>query len=153
MISFFLAGTVIAQAASDVTTTQPPASPAVAEGQESSTTAEPAQQVETIVVKARPQTRDSRIDRVVYDVRTLPDAPASAAVDAIGLLPGVFVGANNRITMVGGAFVTVLVDGKSMPRAAALQIPANQIARIEVMSNPPADVPRQHLWHRNGVVN
>lgn len=139
MICFFLAGTLIAQPASDVTTTQPPASPAVAEGQASSTTAEPAQQVETIVVKARPQTRDSRIDRVVYDVRTLPDAPVSAAVDAIGLLPGVFVGANNRITMVGGAFVTVLVDGKSMPRAAALQIPANQIARIEVMSNPPAE--------------
>lgn len=139
MICFFLAGTLIAQPASDVTTTQPPASPAIAEGQASSTTAEPAQQVETIVVKARPQTRDSRIDRVVYDVRTLPDAPASAAVDAIGLLPGVFVGANNRITMVGGAFVTVLVDGKSMPRAAALQIPANQISRIEVMSNPPAE--------------
>ncbi len=139
MISLFFAGTVIAQAASDATTTQPPAVPAVAEGQASSTTAEPAQQVETIVVKARPQTRDSRIDRVVYDVRTMPDAPASAAVDAIGLLPGVFVGANNRITMVGGAFVTVLVDGKSMPRAAALQIPANQIARIEVMSNPPAE--------------
>ena len=65
MISLFLAGTVFTQVASDVTTTQPPASPAVAEGQASSTTAEPAQQVETIVVKARPQTRDSRIDRVV----------------------------------------------------------------------------------------
>ena len=139
MISLFLAGTLIAQATSDVTTTQQPASPTAAETKTSDQATKPPQQVDTIVVTARAPTRESRIDRVVYDVRTLPDAPASAAVDAIGLLPGVFVGANNRITMVGGAFVTVLVDGKSMPRAAALQIPANQIARIEVMSNPPAE--------------
>ena len=139
MLSLFLAGALSAQAASVVTTTQQPTSPVVAESKPSDAAGEPPQQVETIVVKARPQTRETRIDRVIYDVRTLPNAPAAAAVDAIGLLPGVFVGANNRITMVGGAFVTVLVDGKSMPRAAALQIPANQIARIEVMSNPPAE--------------
>lgn len=139
MISLVLAGTLIAQAASDVSTTQQPASPTAGETKTSDQATKPPQQVDAIVVTARQPTRESRIDRVVYDVRTLPDAPASAAVDAIGLLPGVFVGANNRITMVGGAFVTVLVDGKSMPRAAALQIPANQIARIEVMSNPPAE--------------
>ncbi len=138
MLTLILASVVITQTASDVTAT-PPATPSAGESKTSDTAVKPPQQVDTIVVKARPQTRDSRIDRVVYDVRTLPDAPASAAVDAIGLLPGVFVGANNRITMVGGAWVTVLVDGKSMPRAAALQIPANQIARIEVMSNPPAE--------------
>ncbi len=95
--------------------------------------------VEMVVVTARPNGQDTKIDRTTYDVRTLPDAPLSPAIDVIARLPGVFVGPNNRISIAGGAFVTILVDGRPMLRDAALQIPAERIASIEVVSNPPAE--------------
>jgi ferric enterobactin receptor len=95
--------------------------------------------VETIVVTARPNSQNTRIDRTTYDVRTNPEAPVSPAIDVIAKLPGIFVGPNNRISMAGGAYVTVLVDGRPMLRDAAMQIPAERIASIEVISNPSAE--------------
>ena len=95
--------------------------------------------LETVVVTARRNSQTTKIDRTTYDVRTLPDAPVSPAVDVIARLPGVFVGPNNRISIAGGAFVTILVDGRPMLRDAALQIPAERIASIDVISNPSAE--------------
>jgi ferric enterobactin receptor len=95
--------------------------------------------VETVVVTARPNSQNTKIDRTTYDVRTNPEAPVSPAIDVIAKLPGVFVGPNNRISMAGGAYVTVLVDGRPMLRDAAMQIPAERIASIEVISNPSAE--------------
>jgi ferric enterobactin receptor len=95
--------------------------------------------VETIVVTARPNSQNTKIDRTTYDVRTNPEAPVSPAIDVIAKLPGIFVGPNNRISMAGGAYVTVLVDGRPMLRDAAMQIPAERIASIEVISNPSAE--------------
>jgi outer membrane receptor protein involved in Fe transport len=95
--------------------------------------------VETVVVTARPNSQQTKIDRTTYDVRTNPEAPVSPAIDVIAKLPGIFVGPNNRISMAGGAYVTVLVDGRPMLRDAAMQIPAERIASIEVISNPSAE--------------
>jgi ferric enterobactin receptor len=95
--------------------------------------------VETVVVTARRDNQNTKIDRTTYDVRTNPEAPLSPAIDVIAKLPGIFVGPNNRISMAGGAYVTVLVDGRPMLRDAALQIPAERIASIEVISNPSAE--------------
>jgi len=47
MISLFLAGTLIAQATSDVTTTQQPASPTAAETKTSDQATKPPQQVDS----------------------------------------------------------------------------------------------------------
>jgi ferric enterobactin receptor len=116
------------------TATPPPPAPVPA----TATTTTPPTNVETVVITAKTDQRTSRIDRTVYDVSTRADAPLTPAVDVLGKLPGVFVGPNNRISMAGGAFVRVLVDGRPMQRDAALQIPADQIARVEVISNPSA---------------
>lgn len=123
------------------TTPQPPASaptsttPSPAPAGSPSTTAP----VETVVVTARPNDQNTKIDRTTYDIRTNPQAPVTPAVDVIAKLPGVFVGPNNRISIAGGAYVTILVDGRPMLRDAALQIPAERIASIEVISNPSAE--------------
>jgi ferric enterobactin receptor len=103
------------------------------------TTPAPPATVETIVVTARPNNETTRIDRTTYDVRTNPEAPVSPAIDVIAKLPGIFVGPNNRISLAGGAYVTILVDGRPMLRDAAMQIPAERIASIEVISNPSAE--------------
>ncbi len=94
--------------------------------------------VSDLVITARRKERTTKIDRTVYDVRANAETRTSRAIDVIGKLPSVFVGPKNRITMQGGVNVTLMLDGKVVPRDVALQVPADQIDSIEVITNPSA---------------
>lgn len=113
--------------------------------------------VEGIVVTAeRPQTQ-SLVDRTVYTVNADLQATAGSAADVLSNLPSVAVDADGNISLRGDSNVTVLVDGKPSAQFSGatrglslLQFPANEIDRIEVMANPPA---QYRAEGSGGVIN
>ena len=99
----------------------------------------------TVVVTARAPEAIHKIDRSVYDLKNNPQATTGSVSDVLATLPSVTVDANGNVS-VRGASVQVLVDGKPSAAlkganlATALQtMPANRIARIEVITNPGAE--------------
>ena len=113
--------------------------------------------VEGIVVTAeRPQTQ-SLVDRTVYTVNADLQATAGSAAEVLNNLPSVTVDADGNLSLRGDPNVTVLVDGKPSAQFSGatrglslLQFPANEIDRIEVMANPPA---QYRAEGSGGVIN
>ena len=88
-----------------------------------------------IIVRASP--RRSAVDRRSYDV----DASGATvtARDAIERVPGVVVEIDGQISVLGQTNIAYMVDGQYFPTELALQIPASQIARVEIITNPGAE--------------
>lgn len=113
--------------------------------------------VEGIVVTAeRPQTQ-SLVDRTVYTVNADLQATVGSAAEVLNNLPSVTVDADGNLSLRGDPNVTVLVDGKPSAQFSGatrglslLQFPANEIDRIEVMANPPA---QYRAEGSGGVIN
>jgi len=105
----------------------------------------PAATVEGVTVTGRANDIRTSIDSISYSVaEDLQNATGSLA-DALRAVPSVEVDPEGAVSLRGDANVTILVDGR--PSAlfegqnrgqAVLQIPADQYARIEVMTNPSA---------------
>ena len=92
---------------------------------------------DVIVVKA---TRKLvAVDRRSYDISTGPDAQSIVARDAIERLPGVITEIDGQISILGQSNITYLVNGEFFPQSLARQIPAQQIERIEIITNAGAD--------------
>ena len=117
-----------------------------AQGQPQTPPAEgPAATVEGVTVTGRANDIRTSIDSVSYSVaEDLQNATGSLA-DALRAIPSVEVDPEGNVSLRGDGNVTILVDGR--PSAlfegqsrgqAVLQIPAEQYARIEVMTNPSA---------------
>jgi outer membrane receptor protein involved in Fe transport len=101
--------------------------------------------VEGLVVTAQRPKSQVLLDRKVYVVTGNLQTATGSAADVLNETPSVDVDADGNVTLRGDANVTILVDGKpsaqfSGPSAglALLQLPASEIDRIEVMTNPPA---------------
>lgn len=92
---------------------------------------------ETIVVRTRRS--ENSVDRRSYDISVSSDAATLKAADAIARLPGVITEIDGSLSILGETNIEILVDGQFFPKALALEIPAKQIQRIEVISNPGAD--------------
>lgn len=92
-----------------------------------------------IVVKARKVGTTVKIDRIVYDIETRVDGASLNAIDVLKKLPGIIVDPSRRISFRGGASIGFLVDGKSVRNDVALAIPASQIERVELITNPSAE--------------
>jgi outer membrane receptor protein involved in Fe transport len=117
-------------------TTQPSAKPATAGVAVSGVTVNGA---------ARAQVETS-IDRRSYSVANDLQATTGSIGDVLRNIPSVQVDLQGNLSLRGDASVTVLLDGKPSAQfqgdslAQALQsLPANQIDRIEVMTNPSAE--------------
>jgi outer membrane receptor protein involved in Fe transport len=108
--------------------------------------AEPApSDVQGVVVNGKRPPTQVLIDRTVYAVGTNLQATNGTAADILNEVPSVDVDADGNVSLRGDPNVTVLIDGKpsaqfSGPtRGLSLQqLPASEIDRVEVMSNPPA---------------
>ncbi|MFT3996648.1 MAG: TonB-dependent receptor [Asticcacaulis sp.] len=124
--------------------------PAVASGQEAApaqstpvqaTDTQPADAAkpEEITVTAS-KSSGTRIDRRVYDVRTDPQASTGQLSDVLAKVPSVTVTADDKIYLRGDSGVTIWVDGKAPPegRQVLRTLPASEIERIEVITNPSA---------------
>lgn len=95
-----------------------------------------------VVVTAKAPAVVHKIDRSVYDLTNNLQAQTGSVSDVLTTLPAVTVDPAGNIS-VRGASVQVMVDGKPSAAlrganlAAALQsMPANTVARIEVITNP-----------------
>ncbi len=99
----------------------------------------------TVVITVKPPTVVHKIDRIVYDLKDNPQATTGNVSDILGTLPSVNVDSNGNVSVRGGS-VQVLIDGKPSPAlrgnnlAATLEsMPANTVARVEVVTNPGAE--------------
>ena len=77
------------------------------------------------------------MDRRSYDVDT--SGATVTARDAIERIPGVVVEIDGRISVLGQTSIAYMVDGQYFPTELALQIPASQIERVEIVTNPGAE--------------
>ena len=121
------------------------ATPVLAQTNGAQSTAAPPKSADaptTVTVTAKAPVVVHKIDRTAYDLRDNPQATTGSVSDVLGTLPSVSVDINGNVSVRGGS-VQVVVDGKPMPAlrganlAQALQaMPANTIARIEVVTNP-----------------
>lgn len=115
------------------------AAAAVGQSQVSPSSAPEAVKESDIVVTAKRVGKSVQIDRTVYDVRVGDDGSSLNTVDVLRNVPGIVVGAANRIIVRGGSDVGYLMDGKPVRREVALAIPASQIDRVELLTNPSSE--------------
>ena len=102
--------------------------------------------VEGVTVTAARPKAQGLIDRKVYSVAGDLQAVAGTAADVLTQVPSVSVDADGVVSLRGDTAVTILVDGKPSAQfsgaaagASLQQFPAQDIDRIEVMTNPPAE--------------
>jgi len=106
----------------------------------------PSASLEAIEVTAEKLDVETLIDRKVYSVQSDVQATFGSLSDVLSVIPSVDVDADGVVSLRGDPNVLILIDGRpstqfSGPSAGEnLQsIPASEIERIEVMTNPPAE--------------
>lgn len=103
---------------------------------------ESVRQLQEVVVQGQKQLMDYSLDRKIVNVDRLPTALGGTAVDILQNVPSVTVDADGTLSLRGSNNVIVLIDGKpsgltGLDRQAVLeQVPASNIERIEVITNP-----------------
>lgn len=104
-----------------------------------------AKTVEGVTVTAGTPDVQTALDRKSYTLGKDLQATTGSIADALRNLPSVDVDVQGNLSLRGDPNVTILVDGKPAPqfdgkaRADALQqLPADQIDRVEVITNPSA---------------
>jgi outer membrane receptor protein involved in Fe transport len=102
-------------------------------------------QVSGVVVTARKPKIETLTDRTVYDVKSDLQSTSGTAVAVLQNVPSVEVDADGNVTLRGDSNVTILIDGKPSAQFAGSnaglglqELPAGDIERIEVLTNPPA---------------
>lgn len=124
-----------------------PASPAkpAAPARPSGPANPPTRTVEAVTVTGAAPDQQSSIDKKSYTLGKDLQATTGSIADALRNLPAVEVDLQGNLSLRGDQNVTILVDGKPSPqfdgkdRADALQqLPADQIERVEVITNPSA---------------
>lgn len=83
----------------------------------------------------------SSIDKQVLNVDKNLAATGGTAIDALKLSPSIQVDPDGNVKLRGSSSFTVLINGKPTtltPNEVLRQTPANQISRIEVITNPSA---------------
>lgn len=136
------AGPALAQSAAPPAQARPPAQPAP---QVQTPAADEPAKVEDVVVSGRATDVRSSIDSTSYSLANDLQAASGTLADALRNVPSVDVDPQGVVSLRGDTNVTILVDGRPSGvlsgegRAQALlQLPADQYARIEVMTNPSA---------------
>lgn len=99
-----------------------------------------------VVVTARRPTYVERIDKRVFNVGSDAMSQSLSVSELMQNIPSLQVDVDGNVSLRGNENVTILIDGKTSTlmgartRADVLrQIPANQIDRIEVITNPSAE--------------
>lgn len=103
---------------------------------------ETAKQLQEVVVQGQRQAYEYSLDRKIVNVDQLAIAQGGSAIDVLQNVPSVAIDVDGTLNLRGSSNVIVLVDGKpsglaGLDRQAVLdQIPASNIERIEVITNP-----------------
>ncbi len=111
---------------------------------------------EVIVTGERPLI-ETTVDRKIYTVSRDLQATSGSAADVLRNLPSISVDLDGNPSLRGDDSVTILIDGRLAPefnnasRGAALQqLGAENIDRVEVLTNPPANFKRDGS---GGIIN
>ncbi|GAA4468395.1 outer membrane beta-barrel family protein [Nibrella saemangeumensis] len=105
---------------------------------------ESVRQLQEVVVQGQKQLMDYSLDRKIVNVDQLPTALGGSAVDILQNVPSVTVDVDGTLSLRGSSNVIILIDGKpsgltGLDRQAVLeQIPASNIERVELITNPSA---------------
>ncbi len=106
-----------------------------------------------IVVSALRGDESTQIDRKIFKVETDIQSFTGSAADVLNKIPSLDVDTDGRLSLRGDSNVTVLIDGKPSGLTggdALTQLPGKDIARVEVMTNPPAEFKAEGS---GGIVN
>lgn len=117
----------------------------------------PAPVVTEIVVTGERAAVENRVDRKVYTVSGDVQATIGSATDVLRNIPSVSLDVEGNPSLRGDPSVEIYIDGRPAAefngpsRGAALeQLSADQIERIEVITNPPANFKREGT---GGIIN
>lgn len=94
--------------------------------------------VEAVVVTARKSSVVNKVDRRVYDVSAGAQADMATVNDVLSRIPSVTIDPRGAIALRGNSQVKVLVDGREAGANVIRNLPASQIERVEVTTNPSA---------------
>lgn len=110
----------------------------------------PTPAVQEVVVTGERPAVEKKIDRTIYNLSRELQATAGSAADVLRNLPSISVDLEGNPSLRGDDGVQILIDGREAPqfngasRGAALQqLGAENIDRIEVITNPPANFKRE----------
>lgn len=116
--------------------------------------AQPTQDDDEEIVVIADQGDQVRIDRRVYTLRDDPAAQTSTMLDVLPRVPAVTVSPSGQIRLLGGAGVTIQIDGQNVPESSLdlvlRSIRGADVERIEVITNPSAEHSAQGA---SGVIN
>ncbi|WP_293312917.1 outer membrane beta-barrel protein [Pedobacter sp. UBA5917] len=108
-----------------------------------------------VEVNGKKATIEKKIDRTVFNVENNVSAIGTDALELLSKVPGVRV-LNDKVSLVGKGGVNVMINEKLVPLSAdelsdyLKSIPSDRIAKIEVITNPPA---RYDAQGNNGLIN
>ncbi len=109
-----------------------------------------------VEVTAEKSASNISIDRKTYNVEKDIISSISSATEVLRNLPSVTTDVNGAISLRGSPNVTFFINGRpsplmrANPTAALQQIPANSIARIEIITNPSAKYTPRGI---GGIIN
>ncbi len=112
-------------------------------------------QTDDVVITARKKLIIRKVDRLIFNVEYSITSTGGTALDALKITPGIRV-REKSIEMIGRSSVLMYMDGRPLKMAGEdlfnflMSIPASDIKRIEVISNPPANYEAQG---NSGVVD
>lgn len=105
-------------------------------------------QADEVVISARASVIIRKVDRVIFNVENTITGVSGTALDALKLAPGIRV-RERSIEMIGKSNVLMYLDGRPLKISGddlfnfLKSIPASDVKRIEVISNPPANYEAQ----------
>jgi hypothetical protein len=115
-----------------------------------------AAQLSSVEVRTDRSTESLAPDRNSFTVKDMPSTSGGTAVDVLRNVPAVEVDGDNNVSLRGNPNVVVQINGRVSPmRGQQLgnflaQLPANIVAKVEVVSNPSAKNDPEGL---GGIVN
>ena len=101
-------------------------------------------ELQAVAVTGQQQAVQLAPDRNTYAVRDMPTTRGGTALDVLRNVPGVDVDIDNVVSLRGNSGVVVQINGRPSPLTAAqlgdflAQLPADMVARVEVIPNPSA---------------
>ena len=108
-------------------------------------TAAPVSEASPVVVTANRLAVQNLIDRKVYTIAADLQSVTGSVSDVLGAIPSVQLDADGNVSLRGDSNVTILIDGRPSAQLQGAsvgdvlqQMAANEIERIEVITNPPA---------------
>ncbi|MFA8434866.1 MAG: TonB-dependent receptor domain-containing protein [Marinifilaceae bacterium] len=100
--------------------------------------------LEEVVVAGDEKFRKSQLDHISYNVAKTPVSEGGMITDVLATLPNVTADPDGNISLRGNSGVKIMIDGKLSgligvnPSDVLSQLPANSVARVEVITNPSA---------------